>query len=149
MSRDARPPPCKYCRRMSRRPGTQEGRRKAGAESMPVRETLQTILTDYPAGKEQPFAGHISASFIRQSAPEAVKAALGELGAGLLLEGSAGAGNWVTVPWISVFDPAITTTVTHGRRDAESPTKSGCARNLRCRGHARAGSAQRPDRCWS
>ena len=94
-------------------------RGEAGAESMPLREMLQTMLTDCPAGKEQPFACHTSASFIRQSAPEAVKAALGELGAGLLLEGSAGAGNWAGVPWISVFDPAITTTATQGRRDAE------------------------------
>jgi 5-methylcytosine-specific restriction protein A len=39
---------------------------------------------------------------------------LGELGAGLLVEGSAGAGNWAVVPWISVFDPAITTTATEG-----------------------------------
>jgi 5-methylcytosine-specific restriction protein A len=45
---------------------------------------------------------------------EAVKEALGEVGAGLLVEGSAGAGNWAVVPWISVFDPAITTTTTEG-----------------------------------
>jgi 5-methylcytosine-specific restriction protein A len=35
-------------------------------------------------------------------------------GAGLLVEGSAGAGNWATVPWISLFDPAITTAATQG-----------------------------------
>jgi 5-methylcytosine-specific restriction protein A len=40
--------------------------------------------------------------------------ALGELGTGLLVEGSAGAGNWAAVPWISVFDPAITTSATRG-----------------------------------
>jgi len=44
----------------------------------------------------------------------AVEAALGDLGAGLLVEGSAGAGNWAAVPWISVFDPAITTSATQG-----------------------------------
>jgi hypothetical protein len=43
-----------------------------------------------------------------------VKDALGELGAGFLVEGSAGAGNWAAVPWLSVFDPAITTAATHG-----------------------------------
>ena len=31
-----------------------------------------------------------------------------------MVEGSAGAGNWAAVPWISVFDPAITTSATHG-----------------------------------
>src|SRR5205085_6626418 len=33
---------------------------------------------------------------------------------GLLVEGSAGAGNWAAVPWISIFDPAITTSATRG-----------------------------------
>jgi 5-methylcytosine-specific restriction protein A len=81
---------------------------------MPLRDTLQTILTDYPEAKGQPFAGHALAGFIRHGAAEVVKDALGELGAGLLVEGSAGAGNWATVPWISVFDPAITTAATQG-----------------------------------
>src|SRR5262249_58977727 len=81
---------------------------------MPLREALQTILTDYVEARSKPFAGHSLADFIRHGAAEAVKDALGELGAGLLVEGSAGAGNWATVPWISVFDPAITTSATRG-----------------------------------
>src|SRR5215813_8210141 len=81
---------------------------------MPLRETLQTILTDYVEARSKPFAGHSLADFIRHGAAEAVKDALGELGAGLLVEGSAGAGNWATVPWISVFDPAITISATRG-----------------------------------
>src|SRR5262249_32287607 len=36
---------------------------------------------------------------------------------------------------------------TGARREAESPTKSGCARNVGRRGHASAGSAQPPARC--
>ncbi len=39
---------------------------------------------------------------------------MGELGAGLLVKGSPGQGNRAAVPWISVFDPAITTTATRG-----------------------------------
>ena len=81
---------------------------------MPLYETLKTILTDYPTAKNQPLAGHPLGSFIRRDAATAVEAALGEMGAGLLVEGSAGAGNWAAVPWISVFDPAITTTATRG-----------------------------------
>src|SRR5262249_42932169 len=81
---------------------------------MPLQDTLQTILTGYPEAKQQSFAGHALADFIRHGAAEAMKDALGELGAGLLVEGSAGAGNWAAVPWISVFDPAITTTATQG-----------------------------------
>src|SRR5262249_21276202 len=85
-----------------------------GARSMPLTDALQTILTDYAEARSEPFAGHSLADFIRHGAAEAVKDALGELGAGLLVEGSAGAGNWGAGPWISVFDPAITTTATQG-----------------------------------
>jgi 5-methylcytosine-specific restriction protein A len=81
---------------------------------MPLRETLQTILTDYPNAKIQPLEGHALAQFIRGNAEDAVQQALGELGAGLVVEGSPGQGNWAAVPWISVFDPAITTSATRG-----------------------------------
>jgi 5-methylcytosine-specific restriction protein A len=81
---------------------------------MPLHDTLQTILTEYATAKSQPFANHPLGAFIRHNAAKAVKEALGEQGAGLQVEGSAGAGNWAAVPWIAVFDPAITTTATHG-----------------------------------
>ena len=81
---------------------------------MPLRETLQTILTEYPKAKSEPLEGHALARFIRGDAEGAVQEALGELGTGLLVEGSPGQGNWATVPWISVFDPAITTSATRG-----------------------------------
>jgi 5-methylcytosine-specific restriction protein A len=81
---------------------------------MPLRETLQTILTDYTKAKSEPLEGHVLARFIRHDAEDAVQQALGELGAGLVVEGSPGQGNWAAVPWISVFDPAITTNATRG-----------------------------------
>ncbi len=81
---------------------------------MPLRETLQIILTDYAKAKSQPLEGHPLAQFIRHKAEEEVQQALGEFGAGLLVEGSPGQGNWAAVPWISVFDPAITTSATSG-----------------------------------
>lgn len=57
---------------------------------------------------------HPLAQFITGDAEKAVSEALGEVGAGLLVKGSPGQGNWAAVPWISVFDPAITTTATRG-----------------------------------
>ena len=56
----------------------------------------------------------ILAHFIRHDAENAVQKALGEPGAGLVVEGSPGQGNWAAVPWVSVFDPAITTSATRG-----------------------------------
>ena len=81
---------------------------------MAIREVLESILTGYPAARTQPLAGHPLAVFIRDEAPESVKEGLGELAAGLVIEGSPGAGNWAAVPWISVFDPAVTTSATRG-----------------------------------
>ena len=43
-----------------------------------------------------------------------MQGASGDLGAGLVVEGSPGQGNWAAVPWISVFDPAITASATRG-----------------------------------
>jgi 5-methylcytosine-specific restriction enzyme A len=81
---------------------------------MPLRETLQAILTAYPNAKAEPLEGHPLAKFIRHDAEDAVAEALGELGTGLIIEGSPGQGNWAAVPWIAIFDPAITTTATRG-----------------------------------
>jgi 5-methylcytosine-specific restriction enzyme A len=81
---------------------------------MPLRETIQTILTDYPKAKAEPLESHPLAQFIRHDAEAVVRQGLGELGAGLLVEGSPGQGNWAAVPWISVFEPAITTSATRG-----------------------------------
>jgi 5-methylcytosine-specific restriction protein A len=75
---------------------------------------LQTILTEYNGATAEPLEGHALANFIRHAAVDEVEEALGEFGTGLLVEGSAGADNWAAVPWISIFDPAITTSATRG-----------------------------------
>jgi hypothetical protein len=70
---------------------------------------LTTILAEYPKAKIEPLGGNPLANFLRHQAADEVQNALGDLGASLTVEGSAGAGNWAVMPWISVFDPAITT----------------------------------------
>jgi MrcB-like, N-terminal domain len=69
---------------------------------MALRETLQRILTEYAKAKVEPLENHPLAQFIRHDPAQAVKAGLGELGAGLVVEGSPGQGNWAAVPWITV-----------------------------------------------
>ena len=76
---------------------------------MPLQSILTTILAKYPKAKIEPFGGNPLANFLRHQAADEVQNTLCDLGAGLTVEGSAGAGNWTVVPWISVFDPAITT----------------------------------------
>jgi 5-methylcytosine-specific restriction protein A len=81
---------------------------------MPLHETLARILTEYPAAKYEPSKGHPLGNFLRHDAETAVEEGLGEFGTGLIVEGSAGKGPWAAVPWISGFDPAITTSATEG-----------------------------------
>jgi 5-methylcytosine-specific restriction protein A len=86
----------------------------AEGRKMPLRETLAKILADFLPAKAAPLEGHPLAQFLRGGAAQDVGQSLGELAPGLLVEGSPGQGNWATVPWISVFDPTITTSATRG-----------------------------------
>ncbi len=79
-----------------------------------VREELQRIFDQYGAAREQSFAGHELANFIRGPLAtefgDAVAASYPEL----IWHGSAGAGNWAVGPWLAAFDPAITTSAQRG-----------------------------------
>jgi 5-methylcytosine-specific restriction protein A len=81
---------------------------------MPIHDVLGYISENYGAAKAQSFASHPLAAFVRGTAAREMEGALGENGTGLLVVGSAGAGNWAAVPWISVFDPIVTDSATRG-----------------------------------
>jgi MrcB-like, N-terminal domain len=70
---------------------------------MPLHSILTTILAEYPKAKIEPFGGNPLANFLRHQAADEVQNALGDLGARLTVEGSAGAGNWVMVPWSHAY----------------------------------------------
>jgi 5-methylcytosine-specific restriction enzyme A len=81
---------------------------------MDLRETLTRILSEYPTAETAPLEGHPLAQFIRGETEGAVVGALGSEADGLIVQGSPGQGNWAAVPWVSIFDPAITTSATRG-----------------------------------
>lgn len=81
---------------------------------MPLRGMLERVLTEYAGATAQPLKKHSLAQFLRKDTPPIVIDALGPLGTGLVFEGSPGKGNWADVPWVSVFDPAVTTSATQG-----------------------------------
>jgi 5-methylcytosine-specific restriction enzyme A len=56
---------------------------------------------------------HPLASFIRDEAAQKVEGALASH-RGLSVKGSAGAGQWAAVPWLSVFDDVVTDSATRG-----------------------------------
>jgi 5-methylcytosine-specific restriction protein A len=81
---------------------------------MGLREALTRILVEYPTARTAPLEGNPLAQFIRGETEDAVVEALGIEADGLIVQGSPGQGNWAAVPWISIFDPAITTSAKRG-----------------------------------
>src|SRR5215471_7441738 len=82
--------------------------------SMAIRDALAYVGANYTQAKTENFASHPLAAFIRGTVAREVEAGLGENAEGLLVVGSAGAGNWAEVPWVSVFDPVVTDSATRG-----------------------------------
>lgn len=81
---------------------------------MTLAHALDRIIEEYPLAKGEPFSGHALATVIRDAARLEVTDALGPANDDLLVRGSAGQGIWAEVPWISVFDPAVTRVATQG-----------------------------------
>lgn len=79
-----------------------------------LREVLSRIALEYTAAKQDPQKGHPIADLLRNEATDVVRQALGQNASFYQVVGSPGKGNWAAVPWISVFDPDITTSATRG-----------------------------------
>jgi 5-methylcytosine-specific restriction enzyme A len=76
---------------------------------------LRRIVEEYPLARLDPPAGHPLAAVIRKGAPDELRAALSQIDGPFLVKGSPGRGsNWAAVPWLAVFDPAVTTSATRG-----------------------------------
>ena len=79
-----------------------------------MREQLLRFMRDCPGAKGQAFANNPFGVFVRTEIPEAL------YDTGLvdrqkyLITASVGAGNWALIPWICIFDRAITTSATKG-----------------------------------
>ena len=72
-------------------------------------------MEEYPLARLDPLAGHPLAAVIRKGAPDELRRALAPMDGPFLVKGSPGRGTkWAAVPWLAVFDPAITTSATRG-----------------------------------
>lgn len=72
-------------------------------------------MEEYPLARLDPPAGHPLAAVIRKGAPDELRRALEPMDGPFLVKGSPGRGTkWAAVPWLAVFDPAITTSATRG-----------------------------------
>jgi 5-methylcytosine-specific restriction protein A len=80
---------------------------------MGLKAALERVLAEWKRARAEPFAQHPLATFIRDEVPQEVKNMLSN-GRGLTVKGSAGAGQWASVPWVSVFDDVVTDSATRG-----------------------------------
>lgn len=74
-----------------------------------MRKEFLQIARDYTPSRQDDMEQHPTAKFIRGPAANAVLKSLAEYTDGFLVKGSSGQTRWAEVPWIAVFDPAITT----------------------------------------
>lgn len=82
---------------------------------MSLGHALRRIVEEYPLARLDPPAGHPLAAMIRTGAADELRAALAAIDGPFLVKGSPGRGSrWAAVPWLAVFDPAITTSATRG-----------------------------------
>ena len=71
---------------------------------------LERVMAEYPDARDTALHWTSYRKLARQGLPEELGAALGDAAVGLKVRGSAGQGVWAAVPWVSVFDRAITET---------------------------------------
>lgn len=82
---------------------------------MSLGHALRRIVEEYPLARTDPPAGHPLAHVIRKGAPDELRRALAPLDGPFLVKGSPGRGShWAAVPWLAMFDPAVTTSATRG-----------------------------------
>ncbi|GJE48502.1 hypothetical protein GOFOIKOB_1533 [Methylobacterium tardum] len=76
---------------------------------------LRRVVEEYPLARPDPPAGHPLAAIIRKGVPDELRGALEPIDGPFLVKGSPGRGSrWAAVPWVAIFDPAITTSATRG-----------------------------------
>jgi hypothetical protein len=81
---------------------------------MDLRQAIQMVITEWPAALQRPFRDSALANFIRTEFPKVVEEALGSISADYFISGSPGAGNWASVPWLSILDKEITQSTMDG-----------------------------------
>jgi len=81
---------------------------------MELRQALAKILAEWPSAQQNPFRDNALANFIRSEFPKVIEKILGPQSADYLINGSPGAGNWASVPWLSILDKEVTHTTTSG-----------------------------------
>lgn len=81
---------------------------------MGLRESFSQWATDFAVARVSPFGKNATAEWIRANLRDAVESSAKPVLADYIVKGSAGAGNWAQVTWVSIFDPSVTDSATRG-----------------------------------
>lgn len=81
---------------------------------MSLRNCLERVTTDWTRVRGEAFAGHEFGSFFRNDFKREVESIASSIDDDYRVKASVGAGNWASVPWVSILDPEITTTTQEG-----------------------------------
>ena len=83
-------------------------------ENEPIFDMVTKILAEYADAKHESFSGHQLGSFFRNEIPNIIYNTDIVNAETYRVTGSVGQGNWVTIPWIGIFNRSITTSAQRG-----------------------------------
>ncbi len=78
-----------------------------------MKSHFQKIINDYLISKNENFATHPIANFLRHDIPHSISKVVDDKER-YLFQGSAGNGRWVACPWVAILDPLVTVTTQKG-----------------------------------
>jgi len=81
---------------------------------MNLKSALNEILSNWVVAREQTFAKHHLANFIRRTLKSTVELIVHDIAPEFEVTGSAGQGNWADVPWLSIRNPALSSSTQNG-----------------------------------
>lgn len=81
---------------------------------MNLNEKLRKFVDGWVQATKEPFTSHPIASLFRQDLKDEIESIVKQSYKSFDIKASVGAGNWANVPWISILDPAITTSTQDG-----------------------------------
>jgi hypothetical protein len=79
-----------------------------------LRSLITQILAGWPTATHEQFKDHPIAKIIRQDFKDEISSIISNQYSDYIISGSAGAGNWANVPWLSILNPRITETTQAG-----------------------------------
>jgi len=81
---------------------------------MNLQNSLNEILSNWVTASKQTFAQHSLANFIRHTFKSVVETIAHDVEPEFEVTGSAGQGNWADVPWLSIRNPAFSSSTQNG-----------------------------------